>query len=74
MIALDTNLLVYAHRRDAPFHQQAAEVLARCSESGRPWGIPFHVLIEFLGVVTHPRIWKTAMPMTLACTMVADLR
>ena len=60
MIALDTNLLVHAHRRDASLHEPAAEAVRGLAESGRPWGICFHALIEFYAVATHPRLWKEA--------------
>jgi hypothetical protein len=40
MIAVDTNLLVYAHREDSPFHKPALQALAGLAGSGRRWGIP----------------------------------
>jgi predicted nucleic acid-binding protein len=32
MIALDTNLLVYAHRSETPFHAAAAKLVAALAE------------------------------------------
>ena len=32
MIAIDTNLLVYAHREDCEWHQQAYELVAGVAE------------------------------------------
>ncbi len=58
MIAVDTNVFVYAHRPEAPLHRDAARVVRALAESGRTWGIPFHVLVEFAAVVSSPRIWK----------------
>lgn len=58
MIAIDTNLLVYAHRPESPAHDAAREVLAELAGGGGAWAIPFHCLIEFSGVVTHPRVWR----------------
>ena len=58
MIALDTNLLIYAHRPESPSHEAARAVIARLASEADPWGIPFHCLVEFAGVVSHPRIWK----------------
>ena len=58
MIALDTNLLVYAHREDAPFHAAAFERVAELAESGTPWSIPWPCLHEFFAIVTHPRIYS----------------
>lgn len=58
MIALDTNLLVYAHRRDSPFHAPAFRVLTNLAEGRAPWAIPWPCLYEFHGIVTHPRIYS----------------
>jgi hypothetical protein len=35
MIAVDTNLLVYAHREDSPWHEAAAAIMTRRAEVGR---------------------------------------
>lgn len=58
MIALDTNLLVHAHHGESLLHPEAKELVRQCAESPRPWAICHHSLIEFYGVVTHPRLWK----------------
>lgn len=58
MIVLDTNVLVYAHREDAPFHKAAREVVRRLAEGPATWGIPWPCLHEFLAVVTHPRVFR----------------
>ncbi|MFM7808193.1 MAG: type II toxin-antitoxin system VapC family toxin [Planctomycetota bacterium] len=57
MIALDTNILVKAHRRDADGHAAAARVVRELAEGVDPWLIPVPCLHEFLAVVTHPRIF-----------------
>ena len=58
MIALDTNILVYGHRREAAEHRQAAEVLRALAMGTAPWAIPWPCVYEFWSVVTNPRIWK----------------
>ena len=58
MIAVDSNLLVYAHRRDSPWHQAAAEVVRELAEGPAPWAIPWPCVHEFFAVVTHPRIYR----------------
>ena len=63
MIAVDTNVLVYAHREDAPFHATAASCMAALAEGLAPWALPWPCLHEFLAIVTHPRIY--APPTTL---------
>jgi uncharacterized protein len=60
VIAFDTNILVYAHRRDSGFHEPAATTVRQHAESGKPWAIPAPCLHEFLAVVTHPRIYAPA--------------
>ena len=57
MIAVDTNLLVYAHRRDHPFHSRAAEVVRSAADGPETWSIPWPCVHEFLAIVTHPRIF-----------------
>jgi toxin-antitoxin system PIN domain toxin len=57
VIALDTNLLVYAHRRDAPWHAEARRHIATLAEGQAVWAIPWPCIHEFLAVVTHPRIF-----------------
>ena len=54
MIALDTNLLVYAHRRAAPEHKAAQRAIERARQSGRGWGLTDASVVEFLAVATHP--------------------
>lgn len=60
MIALDTNLLVYAHREDSPFHGAAARCISELAEGRRAWAIPWPCIHEFYAVVTHPRIYVPA--------------
>ena len=68
MIALDTNLLVYAHREDSPHHVSALDLLGDLARGRRDWAIPWPCLHEFLAVVTHPRIY---VPPTSADSAVA---
>ncbi len=62
MIAVDTNLLVYAHREDSPFHVRAAECVASLAEERVTWAIPWPCLHEFFAIVTHPRIYAPPTP------------
>lgn len=60
MIAVDTNILVYSHRRESRHHDAAvAEMRALCEGASR-WAIPWPCVCEFFSVVTNPRIWKDA--------------
>ncbi len=58
MIAVDTNILVYAHRRESQFGEAAHALLTDLAEGDRAWSIPWPCCYEFLSVVTNRRIWK----------------
>lgn len=70
MIAVDTNLLVYAHRRDSTFHPAASRCLQALAEGVAPWAIPWPCVHEFLAVVTHPRRYAPPTPMPQALAQV----
>lgn len=54
MIAIDTNLLVYAQRRHTAQHRAARSAIERASADHGGWGIPLPCIAEFWCVVTHP--------------------
>lgn len=58
MIAVDTNLLVYAHRRESRHHAAAVSIIRGLAEGNDVWAIPWPCCYEFLSVVTNRRIWK----------------
>ena len=58
MVAVDTNLLVYAHRREVKEHEAAKQLVQDLAEGSSTWAIPWPCLYEFFSVVTNPRIWK----------------
>ena len=66
MIAVDTNLLVYAHRPEMPFHERAREVLAAAVSGTEPVTVPWPCAHEFLAVVSNPRIFRDPTPMDVA--------
>jgi len=70
MIAVDTNILVYSHRSDSPFHKAADKALTDLAESGDLWAIPWPCIHEFLAIVTHPRIYDPPTPLTDAIEQV----
>jgi toxin-antitoxin system PIN domain toxin len=57
VIAVDTNILVYAHRQGLDQHKSAVAWLRHLAESPTPWAVPVFVLGEFVRVVTHPRVF-----------------
>jgi uncharacterized protein len=70
LIAVDTNILVYAHREDSPFHSAASERMTELAEGSATWAIPWPCLHEFLAIVTHPRIYSPASPLARALDQV----
>ena len=70
MIAVDTNILVYAHRADSQWHAAADQCIADLAESGRPWAIPWPCIHEFLSIVTHPKIYRPPTPLARALEQV----
>ncbi|MFP4088576.1 MAG: type II toxin-antitoxin system VapC family toxin [Desulfobacteraceae bacterium] len=70
MIAVDTNLLVYAHREDSPFHEPACNCVRELAEGRAPWAIPWPCIHEFLAIVTHPRIYAPPTPLEKAIDQV----
>jgi len=66
MIAVDTNILVYSHRQDMPFHDAAYELVKEKSEGRAPWALPWPCIHEFLAIVTNPRVFKRPTPLGMA--------
>lgn len=54
MIALDTNILIYAHRAAVPEHRAAVRAIELAADGPLGWAIPFPCIAEFWAVVTHP--------------------
>jgi uncharacterized protein len=70
VIALDTHLLVYAHRSDSEWHDQASTVVRDLAEGSAAWAVPWPCLHEFLAIVTHPRIFLPPTPLETALDQV----
>jgi uncharacterized protein len=70
VIAVDTNILIYAHREDAPFHPVAAQRVTELAEGRTPWAIPWPCIHEFLAITTHPRIYDPPTPLVSALDQV----
>lgn len=70
MIAVDTNILVYAHREDSPFFEAAYRRLESLARTSTGWAIPWPCLHEFLAITTHPRIYDPPTPLRHALDQV----
>lgn len=56
MIAIDTNIIVHAHREKAREHVRAKKRLVALAEGEEEWAIPVFCLGEFLRLTTHAKI------------------
>ena len=63
MIAVDTNILVYAHREELPLHNKALARLIQLAENPEPWALPVFCIGEFLRVITHPTLFDPPSPL-----------
>ena len=70
MIAIDTNILVYAHREDAPFHALAKQCVTALAESTAAWAVPWPCVHEFVGIVTRRRVFEPPTPLDVALAQV----
>lgn len=74
MILIDVNVLVYAHREDARDHSAYAAWLNETIGSEAPYGVSDLVLSGFLRVVTHPRIFASPTPLSVALAFTTAFR
>jgi len=68
--AVDSNILIYAHRVDSKFHEAAKQRLDELAESGTAWAIPWPCIHEFFCIVTHRKIFQ---PPTLTDAAIAQI-
>lgn len=73
MIAVDTNVLVYADRSELPRHRQALAALRALAEGRDAWALPVFCLAEFVRVVSHPRLFDPPTPAAEAAAAVGAL-
>ena len=73
MIAIDTKVLVYAHREEMPLHDLALERLRDFVEGAVPWALPAFCIGEFVRVVTHPRIFHPATDLDTALAFIEQV-
>jgi uncharacterized protein len=71
MIAVDTNILVYAHRKDSEWNAIAYAKLASLAAGTATWAIPWPCVHEFYSIVTHPRIFAPPSSVEQALDQVA---
>ena len=73
MIAVDTNVLIYAHREESDLHDAAARRLVQLAEGEEPWCLPVFCIAEFLRVVTHRRVFNPPSTTVAAMEFIEQL-
>lgn len=58
MIAVDTNVLIYAHRQDHDWNEAASACIRTLAEGRAAWAIPWPCVHEFYAVVTRPNVFN----------------
>lgn len=64
MIAVNTNILIYAHRGETELHGPAASRLTGLAQGPARWVLPIFCVTEFMRIVTHQRVFNP--PSTVA--------
>jgi toxin-antitoxin system PIN domain toxin len=70
MIIPDLNLLLYAVNVDAPQNRQAARWLSASLSGDEPIGLTWIVLVGFVRISTHPRVFRSPLPAKRAVSFV----
>jgi hypothetical protein len=73
VIAVDTNVLIYADREEMPLHARALTMLRSLAEGNEAYGVPVFCIGEFVRVVSHPRLFNPATPPVEAMSSVRAL-
>ena len=74
MIALDTNILVALHRLEQPQSRAAFAAYESAGGDSAAWAIPWPCVHEFLGVVTHPKVFPMPTPLDTALAAIEAWR
>lgn len=74
MLLCDVNVLVHAHRLDAPAHAECAALVRGLMESNEAFGVSDQVFSGFLRIVTHAGIFQKPTPLPVAMEFVEDVR
>lgn len=71
MIAVDANILVYAHRLDSSFHGLADRAVRELAQGPASWALPWPCLHEFFSVVTSRKLYQAPTPAEVALNQIA---
>ncbi len=64
MLLIDANLLIYAHVREMPEHAAARAWLDRQLNEQARVGLPWPSLLAFVRLVSNPRVFDGALPLS----------
>ena len=67
MIAIDTNILVAAHREEIDYHEKSKECVSSLLNGFKSWAIPWACLHELYAVITNKKIFKNPTTPEEAC-------
>lgn len=73
MIAVDTNILIYAHRGETDLHRAATLRLTALAEGVERWALPIFCVTEFMRVVTHRRVFNPPTTVAHAAAFIEGL-
>lgn len=73
MLLPDVNVLIYAHRAEAPEHAAYARWLTETVSGREPFALSELVLSGVVRIVTNPRVFKTPTPLETALAFVRAL-
>jgi toxin-antitoxin system PIN domain toxin len=73
VIAIDTNILIYAHRAETSLHATSSRLLRELAEGDAVWGLPIFCLAEFVRVVTHLRVFNPPTELGVALQFLDQL-
>ena len=73
MLAVDTNVLVYAADGDSDFHASCRSWLERQRARPDAWYTTWPILYEFMRVTTHPRVLRRPWRIGAAWRFIAAL-
>lgn len=73
MIAVDTNILVYADREESARHAAALRAVRQLAEGDEAWALPVFCVGEFLRVVSHDRLFDPPTPALEAIASIESL-
>lgn len=70
---LDVNILVYAHKSESPFYPAASQWLENFVRSNQRFALTDAVIVGFVRIVTHPRIYEPPSEIETSLIFVEEL-